>query len=339
MTVPADASTPPRIVLTSGEPAGIGPDLIIMAAMESWSAELVALGDRSLLLSRAAQLGISVVLAPYTSGADPIPHSPGTLQLVDIALKAPCTPGISDTANASNVLAQLEMAVEMCAVGECQAMVTAPVNKAVINEAGIPFSGHTEFLAGATQTSRSVMMLVSDDLRVALATTHLPLRAVPDAIDTATLLETITIIDAHLKSHCAIAQPRITVLGLNPHAGENGHLGNEDDAIIAPACEAARNRGIDVSGPLPADSAFIPDVRAKTDAYLAMYHDQGLPVLKALGFHHAVNITLGLPIIRTSVDHGTALELAGTGRADASSLKTAISTALKMATIATNYST
>lgn len=334
MTVPADASTPPRIVLTSGEPAGIGPDLIIMAAMESWSAELVALGDRSLLLSRAAQLGISVVLAPYTSGADPRPHSPGTLQLVDIALKAPCTPGILDTANASNVLAQLEMAVEMCAVGECQAMVTAPVNKAVINEAGIPFSGHTEFLAGATQTSRSVMMLVSDDLRVALATTHLPLRAVPDAIDTATLLETITIIDAHLKSHCAIAQPRITVLGLNPHAGENGHLGKEDDAIIAPACEAARNRGIDVSGPLPADSAFIPDVRAKTDAYLAMYHDQGLPVLKALGFHHAVNITLGLPIIRTSVDHGTALELAGTGHADARSLKTAIHAAINMATAA-----
>jgi 4-hydroxythreonine-4-phosphate dehydrogenase len=334
VTVPADPATPPRIVLTSGEPAGIGPDLILMAAMEGWPAELVALGDRSLLLSRAAQLGLSVVLAPYTSGADTRPHSPGTLPLIDIALKTPCTPGVLDTANASNVLAQLEMAVEMCGVGECQAVVTAPVNKAVINEAGIPFSGHTEFLASATQISRPVMMLASDDLRVALATTHLPLRAVPDAINTATVLETIAIVDAHLKSHFAIAEPRITVLGLNPHAGENGHLGKEDDATVAPACEAARNRGIDVSGPLPADSAFIPSERKRTDAYLAMYHDQGLPVLKALGFHQAVNVTLGLPIIRTSVDHGTALHLAGTGHANGSSMKAAIATAIAMATTA-----
>ena len=300
--------------------------------MAPWDAHLVALGDRSLLASRAELLGLSISLAPYTSGNHSQPHTPGTLSLIDLPLSKPCEAGVLEPGNARSVLAQLEMATELCRVGECQAMVTAPVHKAIINEAGIPFSGHTEFLASATHAERAVMMLASDTLRIALATTHLPLRAVPDALDTQALLETVNIVDAHLRTRCGISQPKIVVLGLNPHAGEGGHLGTEDQAIITPACEAARTQGVDVIGPLPADSAFIPPLRDSTDAYLAMYHDQGLPVLKALGFHHAVNVTLGLPIIRTSVDHGTALELAGTGRADASSLRAAISNAIHIAT-------
>jgi 4-hydroxythreonine-4-phosphate dehydrogenase len=229
------------------------------------------------------------------------------------------------------VLAQLDMAVNLCQSGECHAMVTAPVHKAVINDAGVPFSGHTEYLARATGAEQSLMLLTSGDLRVALATTHLPLREVPDALNARLLKYVLCTLHHDLASRFSCAAPRITVLGLNPHAGEGGHLGSEDQAVIAPVCEMLRGEGLNILGPVPADSAFIPSLRAQTDAYLAMYHDQGLPVLKALGFHGAVNVTLGLPIIRTSVDHGTALDLAATGKADAGSLRAAIQTAIDLA--------
>mgnify|MGYP003333604634 FL=1 len=319
-------------MITSGEPAGIGPDLVLMAAMSSWDAQLVVLGNQTLLAERARLLGLSVIFEPYSSTHAVEPHTPGTVLLIDLPLGSPCQPGVLDPGNASYVLAQLDMAVELCTANECQAMVTAPVNKAIINDAGFPFAGHTEFLAAATSTDRVVMMLVADTLRIALATTHIPLRDVPDAMEAPSLLEMLKIVHTHLRTHCCIDQPQITVLGLNPHAGESGHLGFEEETIIAPVCETARKQGLSVTGPLPADSAFIPPMREQTDAYLAMYHDQGLPVLKALGFHKAVNVTLGLPIVRTSVDHGTALDLAGTGKADSGSLKTAISTAMTLAT-------
>ena len=210
-------------------------------------------------------------------------------------------------------------------------MVTAPVHKAAINESGISFSGHTEYLAEATHTKQVVMLLATGDLRVALATTHVPLRSVPDAIDPANLESILTVLNQELAIRFGLDRPRITVLGLNPHAGEAGHLGREDLMVITPVCEALHKKGLAITGPVPADSAFIPETRAKTDAYLAMYHDQGLPVLKALGFHGAVNITLGLPIVRSSVDHGTALDLAATGKADAGSLKAAIQAAIDLA--------
>lgn len=332
--VTTDPTALPKIVITSGEPAGIGPDLVLTAAMSSWDAQLVVLGNQTLLAERARLMGLSVIFEPYSSTPAAEPHTPGTLPLIDLPLRNPCEPGVLEPGNASYVMAQLDMAVELCRAKECQAIVTAPVNKAVINRAGIPFSGHTEFLAAATGTDRVVMMLVADTLRIALATTHIQLRDVPDAMDAPSLLEMLKIIHTHLRTHCCIDQPQITVLGLNPHAGESGHLGFEEETIIAPACEAAREQGMSLRGPLPADSAFIPSMREQTDAYLAMYHDQGLPVLKALGFHKAVNVTLGLPIVRTSVDHGTALDLAGTGKADSGSLETAIRTAITLATAA-----
>ena len=321
----------PKLILTTGEPAGIGPDLILDAASEEWDAHLITAGDRSLLEARAGTLGLDIALAPYSS-TDPITrHQAGRLPFIDLPLSAPCTAGEIDPRNASYVLAQLDLAVSLCESGECQGMVTAPVHKAAINESGVRFSGHTEYLAAATHIEQVVMLLASGDLRVALATTHLPLRGVPDAIEPANLESTLTVLHHDLITRFGLHQPRITVLGLNPHAGEGGHLGHEDLTIIAPVCDALRESGLAITGPVPADSAFIPDMRAKTDAYLAMYHDQGLPVLKALGFHGAVNITLGLPIIRTSVDHGTALDIAGSGKADAGSLKAAIQAAIDLA--------
>lgn len=321
----------PKLILTTGEPAGIGPDLILDAANEEWDAHLIAAGDRSLLEARAEALGFDIVFVPYSS-TDPISrHQAGRLPLIDLPLSTPCTAAKTNPENASYVLAQLDLAVSLCGSGECQGMVTAPVHKATINESGIRFSGHTEYLAEATHTKQVVMLLASGDLRVALATTHLPLRSVPDAIESSNLERTLTVLHQGLIKRFGLNQPRITILGLNPHAGEGGHLGHEDLTIIAPVCDALRESGLTITGPVPADSAFIPDMRAKTDAYLAMYHDQGLPVLKALGFHSAVNITLGLPIIRTSVDHGTALDLAGSGKADAGSLKAAIQAAIDLA--------
>ena len=320
----------PKLVMTAGEPAGIGPDLILAAAGDHWDAHLIAVGNRALLAERAATLGLCVEFLPYNSTDATQCHQVGRLPVIDIPLHAACTPGAPDARNASHVLAQLDMAVSLCQSSECHAMVTAPVHKAIINDAGVPFSGHTEYLAAATGTEQSLMLLTAGELRVALATTHLPLREVPDALHPLKLKHTLYTLHQDLSSRFGCKAPRIKVLGLNPHAGEGGHLGSEDQAVIAPVCELLRNEGLNIVGPVPADSAFIQSMRAQTDAYLAMYHDQGLPVLKALGFHNAVNVTLGLPIIRTSVDHGTALDMAATGEADAGSLRAAIQTAIDL---------
>jgi 4-hydroxythreonine-4-phosphate dehydrogenase len=321
----------PRIAITTGEPAGIGPDIVLAAAQREWGAELIALGDPQLLADRAATLGLAVTLELADLAARPEPHQAGTLKIMPITLARPCQPGQLDTANASYVLQTLQQAVDGCVQGRFSAMVTAPVQKSIINEAGIPFSGHTEFLAEATRTDRVVMMLATAELRVALATTHLPLAAVPAAITRELLLATLRILQRDLKTKFGLSAPRIAVLGLNPHAGEGGHLGREELDTIIPALEELRAGGIDLLGPLPADTAFNPKVLDTVDAVFAMYHDQGLPVLKYAGFGKAINITLGLPIIRTSVDHGTALDLAGTGAADAGSLCRALEVAIEMA--------
>ena len=308
----------------------MGPDLVIAAALERWNAHLIAVGDERLLAERAKALGLNVELCAYSATDTATHHQPGRLPVVHIPLRAPCTVGNTDPMNASYVLAQLDLAINLCQSDECAGMVTAPVHKATINEAGIPFTGHTEYLADATGADNVVMLLASDSLRVALATTHLPLREVANHINSPMLEQILRTLHDALQSRFGQNSPRITVLGLNPHAGEGGHLGSEDQHVIAPVCEALRATGMNILGPVPADSAFVPDLRGQTDAYLAMYHDQGLPVLKAFGFHGAVNITLGLPIIRTSVDHGTALDLAGTGAADAGSLRAAIQCAIDM---------
>ncbi len=321
----------PRIAITPGEPAGIGPDITLLAAGQAWDAELVAIADPELLRQRAEQLGLQVDIQVVDAPLDqPQAHIPGTLKVYPVALNVPCRPGQLDPRNASYVLYTLQAAVDTCLAGRCQAMVTAPVQKSVINEAGIPFSGHTEFLAEATDTDRVVMMLATERLRVALATTHLPLRAVPDAITADLLEETITILHRDLQDKFGLAEPRIAVLGLNPHAGEGGHMGREELEVIEPVLEAMRSQGMAINGPLPADTAFNPKVLDACDAVLAMYHDQGLPVLKHTGFGEAVNVTLGLPVVRTSVDHGTALDLAGGGQADPGSLYAALAMALRM---------
>jgi 4-hydroxythreonine-4-phosphate dehydrogenase len=320
----------PRIAITPGEPAGIGPDIVLMAAQQQWNAELVAIADPELLRQRAKLLGLSIKLQTMDPDAPPTPHRPGILKIAPVKLATPAAPGKLDPANAPYVLATLQQAVDGCLAGTYQAMVTAPVQKSVINDAGIPFSGHTEFLAKATGTAKVVMMLATQNLRVALATTHLPLKDVPAAITPELLLQTLHILHKDLRSKFGIATPRIAVLGLNPHAGEGGHMGREEIDTIIPALEQLRAAGMDLLGPLPADTAFNPKVLDDCDAVFAMYHDQGLPVLKYAGFGKAVNITLGLPLIRTSVDHGTALDLAGAGAANPNSLYRAIETAIEM---------
>jgi 4-hydroxythreonine-4-phosphate dehydrogenase len=320
-----------RIVLTPGEPAGIGPDLAVMMAAAGSAAELVAVADPHLLAERASALGRPLTVVPYDPRVAPLPTSGGRLVVDAVPLAAGVRAGRADRANARYVIETLRRACAGCASGEFAAMVTGPVHKGVINDAGIAFSGHTEFLAGLTGAAQPVMLLVAGALRVALVTTHLPLREVPSRI-TAPLIESIAqILHDGLRRLFGIAAPRIAVLGLNPHAGESGHLGTEEIDIIEPALARLRARGIPVIGPLPADSAFTPEHLAGFDAVLAMYHDQGLPVLKHAGFGTAVNVTLGLPIVRTSVDHGTALDLAGTGRADAGSLAAAIALATQLA--------
>lgn len=319
-----------RIVITSGEPAGIGPDVLLAAVNQPSDAQIIALGDRGLLQSRAALLGLNVRLTPYSSTDSFTPHQPGRLPVIHIPLREKCEAGNLNSANASYVLAQLDQAISLCRAGECHAMVTGPVHKAAINEAGIPFRGHTEYLAAATGGAEPLMLLQSGQLRVALATTHLPLQQVPATITQSYLTRKLQVLAKCLSAQLDVASPRITVLGLNPHAGENGHLGMEEQRVITPVCNALRDVGLNIVGPLSADTAFLPEQQATTDAYLAMYHDQGLPVVKTLGFQQTVNITLGLPVLRTSVDHGTALELAGTGRAEAGSLLASINTALSM---------
>jgi 4-hydroxythreonine-4-phosphate dehydrogenase len=319
----------PRIALTSGEPAGIGPELCLAIARDVLDCDLVCLADRDLLAERAQQLSIPVNLQPYEPGVRPT-HAARQLRVLHQPLAVASSPGRLDTRNAGYVLSMLDRAIEGATSGEFDAIVTAPVHKGVINDSGVPFSGHTEYLAERTGGARPVMLLVSGSMRVALATTHLPLRDVSDAITIESLCEIGAILHRDLGRWWGISAPRIAVCGLNPHAGEGGHLGDEEIRVIAPAVARLRERGILVTGPVPADTIFVPRLLAGYDVVLAMYHDQGLPVVKHAGFDHAVNVTLGLPILRTSVDHGTALELAGTGRADASSLLAAIRLALSM---------
>jgi 4-hydroxythreonine-4-phosphate dehydrogenase len=318
------------IAVTAGEPAGIGPDLCLALASFKFPCPLVIVGSRALLAERARLLGLDVEVAAYLPGAAAAAH-PGRLEVLDVPLAAPCVAGRLDTANARHVLELLDRATDGAANGEFAAVVTAPVQKSVINDAGVPFTGHTEYLAARTGAAHPVMLLAADNLRVALATTHLPLRAVSDAITASLLDTTLRIISGDVGRLWGMTRPRIAVCGLNPHAGESGHLGTEDRDVIAPAIERARAAGMLVDGPLPADTVFVPRALSNYDVVLAMYHDQGLPVLKHAGFGHAVNVTLGLPIIRTSVDHGTALDLAGTGRADAGSLIAATQLAVDFA--------
>jgi 4-hydroxythreonine-4-phosphate dehydrogenase len=299
------AARRPVIALTSGEPAGIGPELCVMLAKQALPARVVAIGDRSLL-----------------AGCPEIEHVP---------LRKPAAPGKLDPANSPYVLQILEHAVRGCLAGDYDAMVTAPVQKSVINDAGIRFTGHTEYLAEHGKAEHVVMMLVGGGLRVALATTHLPLAAVPAAITQESLIRTLRTIDRDLRRRFGLPKPRILVAGLNPHSGESGHLGREEVEIIAPAIAAAVAAGIAATGPIPADTLFVPERLRNADCALAMYHDQGLPVLKYASFGRGVNVTLGLPFVRTSVDHGTALDIAGTGRADAGSLIEAVRLAIELA--------
>ncbi|OWY40795.1 4-hydroxythreonine-4-phosphate dehydrogenase PdxA [Xenophilus sp. AP218F] len=320
--------TPPVLAVTAGEPAGIGPDLALALPAMGADARCVVIADKTLLAERARMLGLDVALADYRRDAPP---PAGALEVLHVPLAAPVAAGRLDPANGRYVLATLNAAIDGCLSGEFAAMVTAPVHKGVINDAGVPFSGHTEYLAERTGARKVVMMLAGGGMRVALATTHLPLRAVADAITRPLLAEVIRILHADLVGKFGIAAPRILVAGLNPHAGEGGHMGREEIDVIEPELAALRAEGIDLIGPLPADTLFNPDKLAQADAVLAMYHDQGLPVLKHASFGAGINITLGLPIIRTSVDHGTALDLAATGRAHPGSLREAVLLASQLA--------
>ncbi|MBD9483780.1 4-hydroxythreonine-4-phosphate dehydrogenase PdxA [Pseudomonas sp. PDM14] len=324
--------TAPLFALTPGEPAGIGPDLSLLLARHAQPHALVAIASRHLLAERAQQLQLDVTLLEVAPGSWPTQPAPaGSLYVWDTPLQAPVIAGQLDQANAAYVLQTLMRAGEGCVAGDFAGMITAPVHKGVINEAGIPFSGHTEFLAELTHTPQVVMMLATRGLRVALVTTHLPLKDVAAAITPDRLSRIARILHADLQDKFGIAAPRILVTGLNPHAGEGGHLGNEEIDVIEPTLEQLRGEGLNLVGPLPADTLFTPKYLEHCDAVLAMYHDQGLPVLKYKGFGAAVNVTLGLPIIRTSVDHGTALDLAGSGKVDTGSLQVALETAYEMA--------
>jgi 4-hydroxythreonine-4-phosphate dehydrogenase len=293
--------------------------------------ELVCLADRNMLAERASQLGWPITLRDYDPNTHHA-HQPNTLTVLHEPLAAPSRPGQLDKRNAQYVLRLLDRAIQGTVSGEFAAIVTAPVHKGVINDSGVPFTGHTEYLAEHTGGALPVMMLAAPGMRVALATTHLPLKDVSSALTIELLLKTATIIDSDLRKWWGIAAPRIAVCGLNPHAGEGGYLGREEIDVISPAIQLMRERGIQATGPLPADTAFVPQMLAQCDAVLAMYHDQGLPVIKHAGFERTVNITLGIPILRTSVDHGTALDLAGTGRADPRSLMAAIELASQIVT-------
>lgn len=334
--------TAPVLALTCGEPAGIGPELALLLAGSSapLPGRVVAVGDPALLAERAARLKLDVDL-PVLADEQPVPAArPGVLPVWPVALRAPTVPGRIDPANADYVLETLDRAIAACRDGRAQAMVTAPLHKGAIIEGGHPrFTGHTEYLRDACGVDEVVMLLATRPaasgvrpLRVALATTHLPLREVADAITAEGLARVLRILDTDLKRQFGIARPRIVVCGLNPHAGEDGHLGREELDVIAPTLARLRGEGLRLDGPLPADTLFTPRHLEDADAVLAMYHDQGLPVLKYAGFGRAANVTLGLPIVRTSVDHGTALDLAGSGRADTGSLRVALEVAAEMAT-------
>ena len=318
------------LVITPGEPAGVGPDLIISLAQMSWDLPWVVCADPQLLKTRAELLNLPLSLVEYDPATPPQAHTPSQICVLPIALHSNVIPSTLDARNGLYVVETLARACDGCLNGEFSALVTGPVHKGIINDAGVHFTGHTEFFADRSHCERVVMMLATDTLRVALATTHLPLRDVADAITGELLHEIITILNHYLKTKFGIAEPQIYVCGLNPHAGESGHMGREEIDIIEPALTQLRQQGICLHGPYPADTLFQPKYLTHADAVLAMYHDQGLPVLKYEGFGRAVNITLGLPFIRTSVDHGTALELAGTKSADAGSFCTALNLAINM---------
>lgn len=330
-----------RILLTPGEPAGVGPELAIMLAQKQLPYELVAIADPDLLEQRAKQLGLPLSIETLhekkTEAATDQTKTHAvkkahTIKVIPVRLAQASKPGILDQKNAAYVLECLQTANDMLLQNKANAVVTGPVQKSVINDAGIAFSGHTEFFAEKSGTSKVVMMLATEGLRVALATTHLPLKDVSSAITQASLSEVITILHKDLQTKFAIEQPNILVCGLNPHAGENGHLGTEELTTINPVLDALRNEGMNLVGPLPADTLFNPKYLKQANAVLAMYHDQGLPVLKYKGFGAAVNITLGLPYIRTSVDHGTALDIAGKGLCDPGSMQVALDYAVELAT-------
>ncbi len=317
------------LAVTSGEPAGIGPDLCLQLSQARQDLPLVILGDRMLLQQRAALSRLDVRLRDYEKTAD-LSSAPGQLCVLHLPLAQTAEPGKLNSANSQYVLDLLMRAAQGCQSGEFGAMVTAPVHKGIINDAGIPFTGHTEFLAELTHARQVVMMLVGGHMRVALVTTHLPLSEVAAAISADLLERVLRVVRKGLITRFGIEQPRILVAGLNPHAGEGGHLGREEIEIIIPVLDKLRAQGFNLSAPLPADTLFTPHRLSECDCVLAMYHDQGLPVLKHASFGHGVNVTLGLPFIRTSVDHGTALELAGTGKADVGSLLEAIQLAEDM---------
>ncbi|MDL5167879.1 4-hydroxythreonine-4-phosphate dehydrogenase PdxA [Proteus faecis] len=318
------------LVITPGEPAGVGPDLIISLAQMSWDLPWVVCADPQLLKTRAELLNLPLTLVEYDPATPPQIHTPSQICVLPITLHTNVIPSTLDARNGLYVVETLARACDGCLSGEFAALVTGPVHKGIINDAGVHFTGHTEFFADRSHCERVVMMLATDTLRVALATTHLPLRNVADAITGELLHEIITILNHDLKTKFGIAEPQIYVCGLNPHAGESGHMGREEIDIIEPALAQLRQQGVHLHGPYPADTLFQPKYLTHADAVLAMYHDQGLPVLKYEGFGRAVNITLGLPFIRTSVDHGTALELAGTKSADAGSFCTALNLAINM---------
>ncbi|UTF59818.1 4-hydroxythreonine-4-phosphate dehydrogenase PdxA [Gilvimarinus sp. DA14] len=325
------APVPLRIAITPGEPAGIGPDLALTLAQQAHENEYVVIADPELMAERAKSLGLALEIKTVAANDAAQPSQAGCLHVLPVELADAVIPGQLNSANAPYVLKTLDTAIDGCTAGYFDALVTGPVHKGIINQSGVGFSGHTEYLAARTNTPQVVMMLATKGLRVALVTTHLPLKDVAGAVTAKRLSDVTKILHQDLITHFGIAQPRILVCGLNPHAGESGHLGREEIEIIEPALEQLRAKGLNLIGPLPADTLFTPKHLQNADAVLAMYHDQGLPVLKYKGFGQAVNVTLGLPIIRTSVDHGTALDLAAKGTADSGSLYTALEYACGMA--------
>ena len=317
-----------RIAITPGEPAGIGPDLVIMIAQQAWPIQIVVIGCKQLMQQRAQRLGLALEIIDYDANQPASAHQPGVISLLNVALAEPCIPGQLEPNNGAYVVETLRIASEKNMSGEFDAIVTGPVHKGLINQAGIAFSGHTEYFAHQANCGDVVMMLATEGLRVALVTTHIPLSCVSRAITKERLQKVTRILDQDLRGKFGIKSPRIYACGINPHAGEDGHLGREEIDIMMPAFDELREEGINIIGPLPADTIFQEKYLSQADAILSMYHDQGLPVLKYKGFGASVNITLGLPFIRTSVDHGTALELAGTDQADPGSFIQAMKNAI-----------
>lgn len=324
----------PRIVITPGEPAGIGPDVLLQAAQSPWDAELIAIADPVVLGVRAHAIKSPVkIIECSLEDAERVPHQPGTLRVYPVQFLDAVVPGKLNLHNTPVVIQSLQMAADACMKHLADAIVTGPIHKGILNDAGIPFTGHTEFLAQAAGVKQTVMLFVVDQLKTALLTTHLPLNKVAEAVTHDKLISVLTILHHDLKKYFGIASPRILITGLNPHAGENGHLGKEEIEIITPALNELRKRGMQLEGPLPADTTFTPDMLKTADAVLGMYHDQVLPVIKHIGFDRAVNMTLGLPFVRTSVDHGTALDLAGSGKTNDGSMRAAIKLAINAAAL------